>query len=90
MSVIRYLQTHIDDTKDQAVLGAHGEVATVGISGNWGRNRGIHEKFVHLRDAANLVGSSIHGEHEHKDDSEEHRSMRAVGWSVPGMITPVR
>jgi hypothetical protein len=45
---IRCLQTHIDDTEDQAILGAHGEVAAVGISGDWVRNRSVHEKFVHL------------------------------------------
>lgn len=68
----------VDDTEDEAILGAHGEVATASVSVDGSLQSSLDEELVHLLDTSNLVGGSVDGEHEHEDDGEENRSVRAI------------
>ena len=56
--------SHVDDTKDQTVLRAHCEIASVSIAGDRVGLCGVDEELVHLADASNLVRRRVDGEHE--------------------------
>jgi hypothetical protein len=69
---------YVDDTEDESILGAHGEITAASIAFDRGFESGFYEKFVHLLNASDLVRGSVDGEHEHEDDGKEYRSVGAV------------
>lgn len=77
-SVGRYDETHINDTKNEPVQGAHCEVAPISVTRNRVLLGRCDEECVHLGNATNLIRGTIYSEHEDKDDSEQDGSMGAI------------
>jgi hypothetical protein len=66
----RYDKTHINDTENEPVQGAHSEVAPLSVTHNRRFCGRFDEEFVHLGNATDLIRGTIYSEHEDEDDSE--------------------
>jgi len=77
-TLIPTVSDNVNHTKDQSVLRPHGDVTSVGVSGDRSFSRSCRQKFVHLSDASDFVTRGVDGKDEDKYDREEHGSVSAA------------
>lgn len=77
----------VDDTKDEPVFGAHGEVRTSRVTGDRRFLRCLGQESMHSRETADLVARRVYGEYKHEDDGEQNGGVCATrprsGYQMP-------
>ena len=69
------VSNNVDDPKNEAVLGADGEIRSTRVACNWLFRRRLGEECVHLAEAPYLRTGRIYSEYEDEDDGKQDTSV---------------